>query len=168
MSRNPHHAQGGMVLVASMMILIIITLLGLSAMRSAGLEERMSGNQYDQNYVFEAAEAALREAEVVAAAPLTFTNACTNGLCPTPVAGATDRWLDSSFTGWKSAANANAGIVTAQYILEDMGAQPVDGTCHLQVPVEPTCLIPMVRITARAVAANGRGTSVTLQSNLRQ
>ncbi len=168
MSRNPHHAQRGMVLVASMMILIIITLLGLSAMRSAGLEERMSGNQYDQNYVFEAAEAALREAEVVAAAPLTFTNACTNGLCPTPVAGATDRWLDSSFTGWKSAANANAGIVTAQYILEDMGAQPVDGTCHLQVPVEPTCLIPMVRITARAVAANGRGTSVTLQSNLRQ
>ncbi len=168
MSRNPHHAQGGMVLVASMMILIIITLLGLSAMRSAGLEERMSGNQYDQNYVFEAAEAALREAEVVAAAPLTFTNACTNGLCPTPVAGATDRWLDSSFTGWKSAANANAGIVTAQYILEDMGAQPVDGTCHLQVPVEPTCLIPMVRITARAVATNGRGTSVTLQSNLRQ
>jgi type IV pilus assembly protein PilX len=168
MSRNPHHAQRGMVLVASMMILIIITLLGLSAMRSAGLEERMSGNQYDQNYVFEAAEAALREAEIVAAAPLTFTNACTNGLCPTPVAGATDRWLDSSFTGWKSAANANAGIVTAQYILEDMGAQPVDGTCHLQVPVEPTCLIPMVRITARAVAANGRGTSVTLQSNLRQ
>ncbi len=168
MSRNPHHAQRGMVLVASMMILIIITLLGLSAMRSAGLEERMSGNQYDQNYVFEAAEAALREAEIVAAAPLTFTNACTNGLCPTPVAGATDRWMDSSFTGWKSAANANAGIVTAQYILEDMGAQPVDGTCHLQVPVEPTCLIPMVRITARAVAANGRGTSVTLQSNLRQ
>lgn len=168
MSRNPHHAQRGMVLVASMMILIIITLLGLSAMRSAGLEERMSGNQYDQNYVFEAAEAALREAEIVAAAPLTFTNACTNGLCPTPVAGATDRWMDSSFTGWKSAANANAGIVTAQYILEDMGAQPVDGTCHLQVPVEPTCLIPIVRITARAVAANGRGTSVTLQSNLRQ
>jgi len=46
-----------------MLILIVITLLGLSAMRSAGLEERMSGNQYDQNYVFEAAEAALREAE---------------------------------------------------------------------------------------------------------
>ena len=168
MSRNPHHAQGGMVLVASMMILIIITLLGLSAMRSAGLEERMCGNQYDQNYVFEAAEAALREAEIVAAAPLTFTNACTNGLCPTPVANATDRWMDSSFTGWKSATNANAGIVTAQYIIEDMGAQPVDGTCHLQIPVEPTCLIPMVRITARAVAANGRGTSVMLQSNLRQ
>lgn len=167
---SPHHPrrQRGMVLVASMLILIVITLLGLSAMRSAGLEERMSGNQYDQNYVFEAAEAALREAEIVAAAPLTFTNACTNGLCPTPVAGATDRWMDSSFTGWKSAANANAGIVTAQYIIEDMGAQPVDGTCHLQIPVEPTCLIPMVRITARAVAANGRGTSVMLQSNLRQ
>lgn len=167
MIRTRHH-QRGMVLVVAMMILIIITLLGLSAMRSAGLEERMSGNQYDQNYVFEAAEAALREAETVAASPLTFTTTCTNGLCPTPVAGATDRWMDSSFTGWKAATGTNSVIVTAQYIIEDMGMQPVDGTCQLQYPIEPTCLVEMVRITAQATATNGRGTSVTLQSNLRQ
>lgn len=167
MIRTQRH-QRGMVLVVAMMILIIITLLGLSAMRSAGLEERMSGNQYDQNYVFEAAEAALREAETVAATPLTFTTTCTNGLCPTPVAGATDRWMDSSFTGWKAATATNSTIVTAQYIIEDMGMQPVDGTCQLQYPIEPTCLVQMVRITAQATATNGRGTSVTLQSNLRQ
>ena len=160
--------QQGMVLVVSLLILLIITLLGLSSMRNAGLEERMSGNQFDKNYTFEAAEAALREAEALAATPLTFTTVCNNGLCPTPVAGAKDRWTDSSFTGWCTATNPNAAIVTAQFIIEDMGMQPVDGTCHLQSPIEPTCLVPMYRVTARAQGANGRGTSVTLQSNIRQ
>ena len=162
------HPQRGVALIASMLILVIITLLGLSSMRSAGLEERMSGNQYDKNLAFEAAEAALREAEAVTTAPMTFSSACVNGLCPTPTAGSTDRWLDTSFTGWKTAKSIRKGLVNAQYIIENMGLQPVDGTCHLQTPVEPTCLIPMYRITARATATNGRGTSVTLQSNIRQ
>ena len=64
-----HQDQQGMVLVVSLLILLIIMLLGLSSMRSAGLEERMSGNQFDKNYTFEAAEAALREAEALAATP---------------------------------------------------------------------------------------------------
>ena len=160
--------QRGVVLMVSMLILIIITLLGLSSMRSVGLEERMSGNLYDRSFIFEAAEGALREAEKVAATPISFTAACINGLCPTPVAGATDRWLDGSFAGWKSATSPDAKLVTTQYIIENMGSQPVDGTCHLQIPVEPTCLVPMYRVTARALATNGRGSAVILQSNIRQ
>ena len=66
---RPSHRQRGIALIASMLILIIITLLGLSSMRSAGLQERMSGNQYAPNVVLEAAEAALREGEAIAAAP---------------------------------------------------------------------------------------------------
>ena len=103
---RPSHRQRGIALIASMLILIIITLLGLSSMRSAGLQERMSGNQYDRNVVLEAAEAALREGEAIAAAPLTIPASCTNGLCPRPVAGATDRWLDTSFTAWRPPARA--------------------------------------------------------------
>ena len=86
------------------------------------------------------------------------------GLCPTPVAGATDRWMDSSFTGWKSAANANAASsppsTSSKTWAPSRWMAPVICRCRSS----PTCLIPMVRITARAVAANGRGTSVTLQS----
>ena len=99
------HPQRGVALIASMLILIIITLLGLSSMRSAGLQERMSGNQYDRNVVLEAAEAALREAEAIAAAPLTVTATCSNGICPRPVAGMADRWSDPDFTGWRAATS---------------------------------------------------------------
>lgn len=167
MSR-PAKPQRGVALIASMLILIIITLLGLSSMRSAGLQERMSGNLYDRNLVLEAAEAALREAETIAAAPLTIPTTCANGLCPRPVAGEADRWSDASFSGWRAATSTNAALVSAQFIIEDMGPQPVDGTCHLQIPVEPTCLVPLYRVTAQARATNARGTIVTLQSNIRQ
>lgn len=162
------HPQRGVALIASMLILIIITLLGLSSMRSAGLQERMSGNQYDRNVVLEAAEAALREAEAIAAAPLTVTATCSNGVCPKPVAGMADRWSDPDFTGWRAATSTRPALVTSQFIIEDMGPQPVDGTCHLQIPVEPTCLVPLYRVTAQASATNARGTIVTLQSNIRQ
>ena len=162
------HSESGVALIASLVILLIITLFGLSSMRSAGLQERMSGNQYDKNLVFEAAEAALREGEAVAAAPLTIPAACNNGLCPTLPAGGTDRWLDTTFTAWRAAKSTNDKLVSSQFIIEDMGAQPVDGTCHFQTPIEPTCLVPLYRVTARATATNGRGTTVTLQSNIRQ
>lgn len=167
MTRPANH-QRGVALIASMLILIIITLLGLSSMRSAGLQERMSGNQYDRNVVLEAAEAALREAEAIAAAPLTVPATCTNGVCPKPVAGMADRWSDTNFTDWRAATSTNSALVSAQFIIEDMGPQPVDGTCHLQIPVEPTCLVPLYRVTAQARATNSRGTLVTLQSNIRQ
>lgn len=165
---RPSHRQRGIALIASMLILIIITLLGLSSMRSAGLQERMSGNQYDRNVVLEAAEAALREGEAIAAAPLVIPSSCTNGLCPRPVAGTADRWSDTSFSAWRAATSTSSALVTAQFIIEDMGPQPVDGTCHLQIPVEPTCLVPLYRVTAQAQATNARGTLVTLQSNIRQ
>ena len=168
MKRPATHPQRGVALIASMLILIIITLLGLSSMRSAGLQERMSGNQYDRNVVLEAAEAALREAEAIAAAPLTVTANCSDGICPRPVAGMADRWSDPDFTGWRAATSTRPALVTSQFIIEDMGPQPVDGTCHLQIPVEPTCLLPLYRVTAQAQATNARGTIVTLQSNIRQ
>jgi len=166
--KRPATHQRGIALIASMLILIIITLLGLSTMRSAGLQERMSGNQYDRNVVLEAAEAALRQGEAIAAAPLTIPATCTNGVCPKPVAGMADRWSDTNFTDWRAATSTNSALVSAQFIIEDMGPQPADGTCHLQIPVEPTCLVPLYRVTAQARATNSRGTIVTLQSNIRQ
>jgi Tfp pilus assembly protein PilX len=79
-----------------------------------------------------------------------------------------DRWTDSGFTGWQAATSTRPALVTSQFIIEDMGPQPADGTCHLQIPVEPTCLVPLYRVTAQARATNSRGTIVTLQSNIRQ
>jgi len=55
--------QGGAVLVISLMILLILTLIGINAMTTATLEERMAGNLRDYNLALEAAETAVRDGE---------------------------------------------------------------------------------------------------------
>lgn len=55
--------QGGTVLVVSLIILLLMTLIGITAMNTTSLEEKMAGNSRDRNFAFQAAESALREAE---------------------------------------------------------------------------------------------------------
>lgn len=55
--------QRGVVLFISLMFLIVMTLIGITAMSGAGLQEKMAGNMRDKGLSFEAAEAALRDAE---------------------------------------------------------------------------------------------------------
>lgn len=56
-------AQRGAVLVVSLIILLIMTIIGVSSMKNTTLEERMAGNLRDQNLAFQSAEAALIEGE---------------------------------------------------------------------------------------------------------
>jgi type IV pilus assembly protein PilX len=54
--------QHGAVLIVALLFLVILTILGLTAMSGTTMEERMSGNTRDANIAFQAAEAALRDA----------------------------------------------------------------------------------------------------------
>jgi type IV pilus assembly protein PilX len=56
-------SQSGAVLLVSLIFLLLLTILGLSAIQSSTLQERMAGNGRDVNTAFQAAEAAMREAE---------------------------------------------------------------------------------------------------------
>lgn len=58
------YRQGGAALLTGLIFLIILTLLGITAMQTSIMEERMSGNTRDRNIAFQAAEAALRDAEL--------------------------------------------------------------------------------------------------------
>lgn len=59
-----HRAQqSGAVLAISLVILLLLTIIGISAAQFTGLEEKMAGNLRDRNLAFQAAETALREAE---------------------------------------------------------------------------------------------------------
>lgn len=64
-SRRPRgrRAQQGMALIVSLVFLMLLSMLGLSSMQNTTMQERMAGNQRDRLMAFEAAEAALREAE---------------------------------------------------------------------------------------------------------
>lgn len=54
--------ERGVALVAALAILLILTIIGVAAMRTSSLEERMAGNIQDATYAFEAAESALNKA----------------------------------------------------------------------------------------------------------
>jgi len=55
-------AQRGAVLVVALLFVMILSMLGVTAMQSTASEERMSGNSRDWNNALQAAEAALRDA----------------------------------------------------------------------------------------------------------
>lgn len=55
--------QRGAALVTGLILLVLLTIIGITAMRTSGLEERMAGYLRDRNLAFQAAEAALRDAE---------------------------------------------------------------------------------------------------------
>jgi type IV pilus assembly protein PilX len=55
--------QRGAALIISLLMLILMTMIGVTAMRTTTLEEKMAGNMYDRNLAFQAAETTLRSAE---------------------------------------------------------------------------------------------------------
>lgn len=62
--RKPNGSQGGVSLVVSLLMLIAVMLLGLSATQIALQSEKASRNDRDRQIAFQAAEAALLDAEM--------------------------------------------------------------------------------------------------------
>lgn len=154
--------QHGVALVVVLILLLVMTLLGLASMRGTVLEERMSGNMYDRGLAFQAAEAALREAEIliVSAPPVFPAVGCNNGFCAqaVPVLGTPERALDPAFNGAWRTATANVGTlaVQPQFIIEDMGLAETTLGCSGEPPETRSafCEIPRYRISARSSAAD--------------
>ncbi len=70
--------QQGAVLAISLIMLLVMTLLGISGLQGTTIEEKMAGNLLDKIRSFEAAESALREGEkqlAAATAPSVSANA---------------------------------------------------------------------------------------------
>ena len=63
MQQSFRHRQHGTVLVIGLILLLLMTLIGVTAIQTTSLDERMAGNARDRNLAFQAAEAALRGAE---------------------------------------------------------------------------------------------------------
>lgn len=60
---SPHPSQSGMALLIGLIFLVVLSIIGATALRMSGLEERMSGNLRERSLAFEAAESALRQGE---------------------------------------------------------------------------------------------------------
>jgi type IV pilus assembly protein PilX len=167
--------QHGVALITGLIFLVVLTLIGITSARMAGLEERMSGNMRDRSLAVQAAEMALRDAErdIRGGAGISrnpaisgitnFDSACTNGLCyngvdggPLPLTNplnwnATPVW---STVDWTAAAPSVAyGTNTGATNILGLFAQPryiIEGIQKTELGE----IVYYYRITTRAVGAN--------------
>jgi type IV pilus assembly protein PilX len=127
-------------MMVSLVLLVVVTLIALGSMRGVVMQARMSGASHDRSLTFQAAEAALREAEARAAAGHRRQHPgrqLQRRLLRTPAPNATPRWRDDAFAGWRlAAASAPANAPAPEAIVEDMGTAPNwYGCCDSVAPV---------------------------------
>jgi type IV pilus assembly protein PilX len=82
---GPRDAQGGFVLVISLLLLVVVTLLGIGMYRSFGLQGEIAGNLREKGRALQAAESAQQYAEAWLASG---ANATTGTACGAPVLSA--------------------------------------------------------------------------------
>lgn len=187
-------AQRGSVLIVSLIFLLLLTIVGVSAMNMTSLEEKMSGNFRDHDLAFQASEAALIEAEDYVEANFDlsqalqngsqiYKNPCASGLCfhgtftnsSSPVsnctAGETKEWEAASLWGTASktrlaTAQLDGTAKNARYIIEFRCFMPKDpGNPDPDVTIFAQWA-PAFRITSLASGAS-TDSQVMLQSTYR-
>lgn len=125
----PINRQSGVVLVISLIMLLLLTIIGLTSSQVTSLEEKMVSNTKDLNLAFQAAEDALRGGEERIEAAVKLDDfAGTNGLL-----GEVDALLDFSASSSWSASNStefDLGIAEVgtqpRYIIKFMGERVTD------------------------------------------
>lgn len=194
MNRGIVKARGA-VLIVSLVILLVLTLLGISTMDRTLMQERMAGNLQESLSAFQAAEAGLRDGERDVrgniASKDVFTANCTDGLCQpadTSTSPYLDVWGDSTRVSPVSGVswdpnNAASDVNTRQYgaytnvdALQNVSRLPAYIIERLQVADPGGSIVAgfssqppseWYRITARGFGRNGQSQS-TLQSVYRK
>jgi type IV pilus assembly protein PilX len=161
--------QTGVVLVISLIILLLLTLIGLSAIQTSALEEKMVGNLRDKSLAFQAAESALRAAELSlpSISSSAYVAAGTGGFyldnnaTPNPIPSATailkDIFWSSNPVAISTVTGLGNGINSPAYIV-----QKLSPFCYVPCALPPQTFTPY-KITVRATGGT-TNTVVILQS----
>jgi type IV pilus assembly protein PilX len=168
-SLSPRHQQGAALLVC-LIILVLVTLIGLTTMKSSALQEKMSGGNTDKSLAFQTAEMALRDAERHIRLNLSsvsgFTAGCSAGLCLAPSNGTSA----ADLVDWDSGAVSNYGAGSGAAALSGVVRQPkyiIELLSEMQPPlgnsIKAANTGTAYRITALAYGRQG-STRVMLQS----
>ena len=164
-SRKFNNRQQGVALFISLVLLLVLTIAGISAVQTTSLEERMARNTHDTLLAFQSAESALREAEGWLIANINstaqFSDAGTDGLWTTsPYDEAAQRWEEDIW------ADGSALSIAVDSTVDGVATQPrfiVEWVATVQRDENPNLLgssysavfdrIEIFRITARGVGA---------------
>lgn len=166
----------GAALIAGLLILVVLSILGVTTMQSSLLQERMAGNMEQRDVAFQRAEAALREAEAwigtqVAGASLpAFNN--NNGLYQAPSGGASPHWQTVDWTAEPGNYREYGGgeldnsYPLPRYIIEFVAIISNPDSQSLAVDDTPDNF-GMYRISSRAVSPNNRAEVILQTTYLR-
>jgi type IV pilus assembly protein PilX len=156
--------ERGAVLITGLMLILLLTLIGLAAMQSTTLQERMAGNMQQRDLAFQSAEAGLRDAENyiggLALLPA-FNN--TGGLHTPVTDGTTPRWdlvdwdaaTPNYFTYQAGDLGATPPYPLPKYIIEYVAG--IEDEADDSEAYGPSgTKSEMLRITSRSVSPNGR------------
>ncbi|MDC3742638.1 pilus assembly protein PilX [Pseudomonas syringae pv. syringae] len=149
--------QRGMVLLVSLVFLLLLTLLGISSMQNATLQEKMAGSVVVRNVSFQAAEAQLRlgESKIMESGfsmvPCTPPAACAP---PSDSTTVVRPGLGTSGVTWIGTANALFGI-------QNLGTTPTP----IKRPANCTGSVTMYRVTAIAIQGTSRTVLESIYAN---
>lgn len=160
--------QQGATLIVSLILLLVIAIISIAGIRSVILEERMVGNQRDAQMAFQAAEAALTDAEMqvsdFVATPLTSTHGWLYERTDTQPLWQSVDWQDATAVGQYS--GASLGMLSSQpnYVVELL--MPVSANDSLEVGAVDDSQ-QLYRITSQGTGQSPNAV-VILQSIYRQ
>ena len=162
--------QNGAALVVSLVILIAMTMLGITSMRSSSTELTMAGNLRESELTFQAAEAGLRSAEAIvnnSISPSIFDGSSASMLSKSDIDP--DYFANATWEGATPLPLNLTGISTnPKYVIKYLGdwaQNPLSliniGGGYADMP--PGQIISNFRVTVRGSGQTGRSFS-TVQS----
>lgn len=154
--------QSGVSLIIALIFLVVLTLFATAGVRTTLLQERMAGNSIDMNLSFQAAELAVREAELKVGGGLatdSFTSACITGLCArsnAPYWADAATWVDG---GAEKFARINVNNTAISNLDPPLAAVPkyiVELVGKVKAPGETNGEAVAFRVVAHAVGTNDK------------
>src|SRR5690606_37256851 len=164
--------QHGSVLIVALVFMLLLTIIGVGAMQSATLQERMAGNTRDVNMAFQSAEGAIRAAEDylqgASVGPFDGNSGlylyCTVG--QTGAACGNPDWREMDSVGWvKRGGSLDYVSAQPEYIIQQM--PPIPDPEGSLAADEAAAMIDMYRVTARGFGISDN-TMVVIQTAYRR
>lgn len=153
--KGPRH-QNGAVLLVSLVFLLLLTLLGISSMQNATLQEKMAGSLTLRNQTFQKAEAVLRLGESsIQKKGFTSTKCTSHATCAPPA---------ESSTVTAAGPNNQSGVT---WVAADGGFFAIQNLGTTTDPVKwPDCQSKAVVTLHRVTAVALQGTSRTVVESI--
>lgn len=119
--------QQGVVLIMALVILVLVTLVGVSTVRGTTIEEKMAGNARDRDKAFQAAEAAVRAClAMLNTDPALYTSTklapvAATAVPPTPHWEVDANWATGSANSYAVTMTGAGLAANPRCLVEDLG-----------------------------------------------